>query len=67
MYVSIFTNSLIRVYQSDGSPVASFGALGNSVGEFVHPGGLWIDADNRLYVADAGNGRVQIFQLGPRR
>jgi hypothetical protein len=33
------------------------------MGEFSAPGGLWVDANNRLYVADTANVRVQLFQL----
>jgi len=44
-------------------PLASFGQPGQELGEFSEPDGLWIDSANRLYVADSGNGRVQIFQL----
>ena len=42
-----------------------FGQPGRGVGEFAFPGGLWIDSADRLYVADSGNGRVQLFQIGP--
>lgn len=63
IYVSSFHSSLIRVYSKDGRPLASFGQPGQRVGEFDAPGGLWIDSANRLYVADSGNGRVQMFQL----
>ena len=43
--------------------LASFGQNGKRAGEFAGPEGLWIDSTNRLYVADSGNGRVQLFQL----
>lgn len=65
IYVSLSSFSLIRVYSPDGHLLASFGQFGRKVGEFTGPGGLWIDAANRLYVADSGNGRVQLFQLKP--
>lgn len=65
VYVSSFHSSLIRVYSYDGRLLSAFGQPGHAVGEFVGPGGLWIDPANRLYVADSGNGRVQVFQLQP--
>jgi DNA-binding beta-propeller fold protein YncE len=63
VYVSSNSASVITVYSKDGRCLASFGQLGRRVGEFAGPNGLWIDSDNRIYVADSGNGRVQIFQL----
>jgi len=43
--------------------LASFGELGTRIGDFDEPTGLWIDAGNRLYVADTRNARVQVFKL----
>ncbi len=63
VYVSSFGGSLIRVYADDGRFLSCFGQPGRGAGEFAYPGGLWIDASDRLYVADSGNGRVQLFQL----
>jgi DNA-binding beta-propeller fold protein YncE len=63
IYVSSFTGSVLRVFGRDGRQLASFGQLGQKVGEFSAPEGLWIDSANRLYVADSANGRVQLFQL----
>jgi DNA-binding beta-propeller fold protein YncE len=63
VYVSSNSASVITVYSQDGQCLASFGQLGRRVGEFAGPNGLWIDSDNRMYVADSGNGRVQLFQL----
>jgi DNA-binding beta-propeller fold protein YncE len=63
VYVSWPNNNRIWVFTDAGMLLGSFGQPGNRVGEFVGPGGLWIDAGNRLYVADSGNGRVQLFQL----
>ncbi len=63
VYVSSFDGALIRVYAGDGRLLSCFGQPGRGAGEFANPGGLWIDASDRLYVADSGNGRVQLFQL----
>jgi DNA-binding beta-propeller fold protein YncE len=63
VYVSSFNGSLIRVYSYDGRFLSCFGQPGRGAGEFAFPGGLWIDPNDRLYVADSGNGRVQLFQL----
>ena len=63
IYVSYVGTSEIRMYASDGGLLASFGQAGPRMGEFSAPRGLWIDAKNRLYVADTENARVQLFQL----
>jgi DNA-binding beta-propeller fold protein YncE len=39
----------------------SFGHPGNGPGEFNRPEGLCVDAQDRLYVADSCNHRIQIF------
>ena len=63
IYVTSFNASTVRVFNQHGLPLTSFGQFGQRVGEFAGPGGLWIDSANRLYVADSGNGRIQLFQL----
>ena len=67
VYVTSFSGSLVRVFRQDGDAIASFGQVGRRVGEFAGPAGVWIDSANRLYVADSGNGRVQLFQLQAQR
>ena len=39
-----------------------FGRSGQDYGEFWMPAGLWIDQNDKIYVADSYNKRVQIFQ-----
>ncbi len=63
IYVSYAGASEVRVYRRDGGLLAVFGQAGSRMGEFSAPRGLWIDAGNRLYVADTENVRVQLFQL----
>jgi DNA-binding beta-propeller fold protein YncE/ABC-type molybdate transport system permease subunit len=41
--------------------ITTFGHMGNAPGEFNRPEGLCVDAQNRLYVADSCNHRIQIF------
>lgn len=63
IYIASHRSSIVRVYNPGGRLLASFGQSGTRVGEFAAPEGLWMDSANRLYVADSGNGRVQLFQL----
>jgi sugar lactone lactonase YvrE len=63
VYISYAGTSEVRMYNSAGGLLASFGQGGSRMGEFSAPSGLWVDANNRLYVADTANVRVQLFQL----
>jgi DNA-binding beta-propeller fold protein YncE len=53
------------VQNPDGPPSAhvlfSFGQPGNGPGDFNRPEGMCVDAQDRLYVADSCNHRIQIF------
>lgn len=53
-------NAIYALDTSDGS-LTLYGGAGNDPGQFNNPTGLAIDAAGRLYVADRGNSRVQIF------
>ncbi len=63
VYVSYCRGAVVRVFSREGALVAAFGASGPRAGQFAGPAGLWISQRGRLYVADSGNGRVQMFQL----
>ena len=40
----------------------AFGEEGRDLGQFWLPAGLAIDADDRIWLADSGNRRLQVFQ-----
>ncbi len=63
IYISYVARSIVAVYKPDGTPMGTFGQSGSRIGEFLVPSGLWVDAGNRIYVADAANARVRVFQL----
>ncbi len=50
----------IQKFAPDGTFVLEFGGLGTGTGEFQRPSGMvWIDS--KIYVVDAINNRVQVF------
>jgi len=48
-------------YSKDGTFIKAWGKLGSAPGEFRTPHGLAFDSRGRLFVADRGNVRIQIF------
>lgn len=56
-----YGNARVHRYSADGEFVSSWGESGQGEGEFFLPHGIGIDADDRLYVADRENNRIQIF------
>jgi DNA-binding beta-propeller fold protein YncE len=61
LYISDTQNNIVRVYDSNGSPLFTIGKKGDDVGEFRLPTYLAVGRDGKLYVVDAFNFRVQIF------
>lgn len=53
--------SALLIYDAAGKLVKSFGHEGNNPGEFRRPSGVAVGRTGRIYVADEGNDRVQIF------
>ena len=53
--------SRVSKYSPDGKFIKSFGQWGLKDGEFRSPHALAMDSQGRLFVADRGNRRIQIF------
>jgi len=53
--------SRISKFSRDGKFIKSWGSIGVKHGEFRTPHALMIDAKDRLWVADRGNHRLEIF------
>lgn len=51
----------VKAFSTGGSFLGSFGTRGKGVYQFSAPSGIDHDSAGNLYVADAGNDRVQIF------
>ena len=51
----------IMKFTSDGQFVKEWGTIGSAPGQFRTPHALELDSQGRLFVADRGNHRIQIF------
>jgi tripartite motif-containing protein 71 len=59
--VSVFRHQVF-VFDRSLAFAFAYGEGGDGQGQFNFPNGLWI-SDERIYVADRGNNRVQVWQL----
>ncbi|MDZ4835821.1 MAG: protein kinase [Candidatus Melainabacteria bacterium] len=58
-------NHRVQVFGQGGDWLYTFGSLGSGPEQFVGPSGLSIDNENSLlFVADKGNKRIQVLELG---
>jgi sugar lactone lactonase YvrE len=55
------SNARIVKFTKDGKFIKASGKRGSAAGEFDTPHGLAFDSRGRLFVADRGNNRIQIF------
>jgi hypothetical protein len=59
----------VTIWGADGKKALSFGTNGILDGQFNFPNDVSIDARNRVFIADTGNGRIQVWgwpsQLNP--
>ncbi len=51
----------IQKFSRDGEYILQWGGHGREPGKFVRPQGITVDAEDRIWVADACNHRIQIF------
>jgi DNA-binding beta-propeller fold protein YncE len=56
-----YINSRVAKVAPDGTWLGSFGTPGSGPGQFNTPHSIAVDANNNIYVADRGNGRIQVF------
>jgi DNA-binding beta-propeller fold protein YncE len=62
IYVSDgYGQNWVHRFGSDGELITSWGGDGTDPGQFQTPRSIWVDADERVYVVDRANGRVQVF------
>jgi DNA-binding beta-propeller fold protein YncE len=58
-----YGNARVHRFTADGKLIQSWGEPGTGAGEFVLPHGIGISSDDRVFVADRENDRIQIFSL----
>ena len=54
-------NARVAKFDKSGKFIKSWGSRGSEQGQFNQVHGIAIDAKNNVYVADAGNNRIQVF------
>jgi DNA-binding beta-propeller fold protein YncE len=59
--VADYGNDRIVKFGPTGNAITSWGSSGGADGQFRRPYGVDVDVNNRIYVADSTNHRVQIF------
>ncbi len=62
IYVSDgYVNSRIAKMDKKGDWIKSWGSYGTGEGQFRNPHNMQVDRQGNVYVADRGNGRIQVF------
>jgi NHL repeat len=56
-----YINARVAKFDKDGNWVKSWGEPGDQPGQFNQPHSIAVDAADRVYVADRGNRRIQVF------
>ncbi len=56
-----YDNARVHKYSPEGELLLSWGKPGTGAAEFNLPHGIWVDGDDRVWVADRCNDRIQIF------
>jgi hypothetical protein len=52
---------VVQVFNREGQLLYYFGGRGTHAGEFQLPTGLFIDHDDRIFIVDSYNRRIQVF------
>jgi len=53
--------NMVQVFNHEGQLLYYFGERGSGAGQFQLPAGMFIDHDDRIFVVDSFNRRIQIF------
>jgi len=63
LLVCEFGNNRLQLFSAEGESLGTRGRAGRELGRLAYPWGVAVDASRRAYVVDAGNNRVQVWQL----
>ncbi|MBI5386649.1 MAG: 6-bladed beta-propeller [Verrucomicrobia bacterium] len=63
LYVADAFQGIVKVFDAQGEFLKTIGQFGRGPGQLSSPVGVAIDALNRLCVASANNGRIELFGL----
>lgn len=56
-----YGNARVHKFTPDGTLLFSWGEPGTGPGQFRIPHGIWVDKQDRVWIADRENSRIQIF------
>ena len=56
------TSTNVQVFDKDGKFISKFGSKGKQDGQLSRPEDLAIDPQGKVFVADTGNSRIQVFE-----
>ena len=65
VYVVESYHDYLLVYNRKGDLLIPIGGTGEGIGQFYLPTSVWIDDNDRIFVADMFNARVALFQFLP--
>jgi DNA-binding beta-propeller fold protein YncE len=58
-----YTNTRVVKFDKNGKYLATWGTKGSAPGQFSTPHSIAVGRDRRVYVADRGNRRIQVFDV----
>ncbi|MBN4050131.1 NHL repeat-containing protein [Desulfobulbus sp. AH-315-M07] len=64
IYVGDYESDIVQKFTDVGEQLLEFGGTGSFDGQFLGAWGISTDSTGRVYVADTGNKRVQVFTPG---
>lgn len=61
MYVLDSGPMKVLIFDMSGSRIRSFGGKGIEPGRFYYPYSVYVSEENKVYIADSNNNRIQVF------
>ncbi|MGH9986503.1 MAG: 6-bladed beta-propeller [Nitrososphaeraceae archaeon] len=66
VYVADTDNDRVQKFDGNGTFITKWGGRGTGNGKFLGPASIAVDNNGtRVYIADSGNSRVQVFIANP--